>query len=130
MNTYTLSLPYRFLGIFLALTILGSCTKGGDSDEWVESRDVVILPYKSDPKDGKQYLDVIYENVGHDTYRKLKFQLITRTGEKLDTIEKTIIPETVFAPKDKRLNPRHIGQEEATFDEVKPGMVWVVLDKK
>lgn len=131
MNTQKYSLPVLSVCIWMVLMSIEGCKNdSGSSDAWVESRDVSIMAYKSDPKDGKQFLDVIYENIGSDTYRKIKYQLFTRTGTTLDTIEKTIIPETVFKPKDRRLVPRHIGQEEAKFDEVKAGKVWVVLDSK
>ena len=88
------------------------------------------MPYKSDPENGKQYLNVIYENIGSDAYRKIKYQLIMRTGTKTDTVVNTIIPETVFKPKEKHLVPRYIGEPEAKFDEVKVGKVWVVKDSK
>ncbi|MFI5263220.1 MAG: hypothetical protein ACHQM6_01755 [Candidatus Kapaibacterium sp.] len=130
MNTATYYLRVTIAFIIILLTGIISCKKASDDEVWVETSDIVIQPYKSDPVDGKQYLDVIYENVGHDTYRKIKYQLIRRTGTKIDTTERIILPETVFVPKDKHLVPRHIGQSVATFDEVKAGKVWGVVDTK
>jgi len=129
MNTHTYYLRAAIAFIVILITGITGCKKAADDEVWVETRDVVIQPYKSDPIDGKQYLDVIYENVGHDTYRKIKYQLIRRTGTHIDTTERIILPETVFAPKDKHLVPRHIGQSVVTFDEVKAGKVWAILDK-
>jgi hypothetical protein len=114
----------------MILVSVEGCKKASDDEVWIETRDVVIQPYKSDPKDGKQYLDVIYENVGSDTYRKIKYQLIRRTGTTVDTTERIILPETVFLPTEKRLVPRHIGQSPVTFDEVKAGKVWGIIDTK
>jgi hypothetical protein len=116
------------LCVFLAN--ITACKKATDDEVWVETKDIVIMPYKSDPVDGKQYLDVIYENVGKDTYRKIKYQLIRRIGAKIDTTERIILPETVFTPKEKRLIPRHIGQSPAMFDEVKSGKIWAIVDTK
>jgi hypothetical protein len=130
MNTHTYSLTVRTALICIILTGIGGCQKSGDDEVWVETRDIIIQPYKSDPVDGKQYLDVIYENVGQDTYRKIKYQLIRRTGTQLDTTERIILPATVLQPKQKRLVPKHIGQSPATFDEVKAGKVWGIVDKK
>src|SRR2546423_723458 len=75
------------------------CKKEDTADVWVATNDVTILPYKSDPEDGKQYLNVIYENHSNDTYRKIKCQIIERKGAKFDTIVKVIIPPTIFKPK-------------------------------
>jgi hypothetical protein len=114
----------------ITLTAVTGCKKDADIDPWEETNDVSIIAYKSNPENGKQYLNVIYENVGHDTYRKIKYQLFIRTGAKTDTVEKTIIPTTVFLPKDKRLVPKNIGAEPATWDEVKVGKIWAVKDGK
>ena len=130
MNTPFYPQAVRTAFICIILMGIAGCKKSDDDEVWVETRDVVIQPYKSDPVDGKQYLEVIYENVGHDTYRKIKYQLIRRTGTQWDTTERIILPETVFQPKDKHLVPRHIGQSTAAFDEVKAGKVWGVIDKK
>ena len=109
--------------------LLIGCKKEADIDPWVTTDNITIIPYKSDPENGKQYLNVIYENNGPDTYRKIKCQLITRTGTKFDTIEKTIVPPIIVKPRDKNLVPRQIGEETVSFDEVKAGKVWVVKDK-
>jgi hypothetical protein len=100
-----------------------------DTDSWVESKDVSITAYKSDPENGKQYLDVIYENVGQKDISKLKIELITSTKGKTDTITKEITPETILHPKDKHLAQRPIGAPAAMFDNVSVGRVWVVYEK-
>jgi hypothetical protein len=130
MNTHKYSIRILTASICIVLTTIGGCKKAGDDEVWVETKDVVVMPYKSDPENGKQYLDIIYENTGNDTYHKIKFQLIRRYGVKFDTVERIIVPETVFLPKEKHLLPRHIGQSAATFDEVKAGKVWGVIDEK
>jgi hypothetical protein len=123
-----------FISVFtvlLSVLFLNSCKKDLDSgDNWAETKDVAIIADKSNPENGKQYLEIIYENIGNDAIRKIKYQLIERTGTKTDTVENTIIPETVFMPKEKHLVPRHIGEEPATFDDVKIGKIWVVKDGK
>lgn len=122
---------YRYIALFcIIFTVIGGCKKDADTDPWMQTNDVEIIAYKSNPENGKQYLNVIYENVGHDTYRKIKYQLFIRTGSKTDSVEKVIIPTTVFLPKDKRLVPKSIGEEPATWDEVKVGKIWVVKDGK
>lgn len=128
MNTrrYPLIIWAAFLCILLPGII--ACKKEADADAWTETKDVIILAYKT-PENGKNYLNIIYENVGHDTYRKIKYQLFIRTGTKIDTVEKVIIPPTVFQPKERKLVPRHIGEEPVTFDEVKAGQVWAIKDK-
>ncbi|HYM19463.1 MAG TPA: hypothetical protein VEW28_00495 [Candidatus Kapabacteria bacterium] len=108
--------------------ILSSCGKS-DSDNWIETKDVSIIAYKSDPENGKQYLDVIYENVGAKDISKLKVELITSTKGKFDTITKMIIPEMILKPKDKHLVPRPIGEPPAVFDNVAVSRVWVVYEK-
>ncbi|MDP4219761.1 MAG: hypothetical protein Q8916_07670 [Bacteroidota bacterium] len=130
MNTrkYLLRTSAAFF-CFLLTTVTG-CKNDPATDAWAESHDIAILAYKSDPENGKQYLNVIYENTGKDTYRKIKYQLIERTGTKTDTLENIIIPETILMPKEKRLVPRHIGESPATWDEVQVGKIWVVKDEK
>ena len=73
MNTrrYPLSLLAAFLCIFILSNI--GCKKEADADEWVATTDVAITAYKSNPENGKEYLNIIYENTGHDTYRKIKY---------------------------------------------------------
>jgi len=120
-----------YVVIFIVVSIFGvACKKGSSDDPWVETRDIAFIADKSTPENGKQYLEIIYENVGADAFRKIKYQLITRTGSKIDTVEKTIIPETVFMPKERHLVPRAIGELPATFDEVHVGKVWAVKDSK
>jgi len=130
MNAHRYPLTAQAAFICIILASIGSCRKAGDDEVWTETKDILIVPYKSDPEDGKQYLDIIYENVGNDTYRKIKFQLFRRTGTRIDTTERIILPETIFLPKEKRLVPRHIGQSPVTFDEVKAGKVWGIIDTK
>jgi hypothetical protein len=115
---------------FCVILVLSGCKKADDTDSWSETNDVSINAYKSDPENGKRYLNIIYENSGTETFRKIKYQLFIRTGTKIDTIEKIIIPTTVLFPKDRRLVPRNIGEQEAKWDEVKVGKVWVVKDTK
>jgi hypothetical protein len=130
MNTqrYLVRTSIAFFCIILAS--ISGCKKAADTDAWTETNDVSILAYKSDPENGKRYLNIIYENAGNETYRKIKYQLFIRTGTRIDTVEKIIIPTTVLIPKDRRLVPRNIGEEEAMWDEVKVGKVWVVKDTK
>ncbi len=130
MNTQVYPLTIRAAIICIILTGIGGCKKSADDEIWVETKDIVITTYKSDPKDGKQFLEVMYENIGKDKYSKIKYQLIRRTGSMIDTSERIILPETVFLPKEKHLVPRHIGQTPAAFDEVKAGKVWGVIDNK
>ena len=130
MNTRSYSLPLVAAFIWMSLAADSGCKKADSDEVWVETNDIVIMPYKSDPKDGKQYLEVIYENVGKDAYRKIKYQLIRKYGNRMDTSERIILPETVFMPKERHLVPRHIGQSEANFDDVKAGKVWAVIDSK
>ena len=125
---YPLTVKTTF--ICIVLFSIGGCKKSSDDEVWVLTKDVIIQPYKSDPVDGKQYLDVIYENVGNETFRKIKYELIRRTGSTIDTSERIIIPETILQPKERHLIPPHIGRTPATFDEVKAGKVWVVKDSK
>jgi hypothetical protein len=120
---------YLILLIALVTFVFG-CKKGYTDDAWVETRDVSIVADKSSPENGKQYLEVIYENIGSVSFRKIKYELIMRTGAKIDTVIKTIIPELVFKPKDKHLVPRAIGELPATFDDVRIGKVWVIEDTK
>jgi hypothetical protein len=130
MNTKKSMSAIRVIIVSLILIGIYSCKNSDDQEVWTETKSVAITPYKSDPEDGKQYLDIIYENVGNEVYRKIKFQLIRRTGTKYDTTERVILPETIVKPNDKRLIPRRIGQPVATFDDVKAGKVWVVVDEK
>jgi hypothetical protein len=126
MKTHTYLIPLIAAMFFAFCSV--DCKKDSSSDNWTETKDVAIIADKANPENGKQYLEIIYENIGSDTYRKIKYQLISRTGAKTDTVEKTIIPETVFKPKEKHLVPRAIGEQPATFDEVKVGKIWVVKD--
>jgi hypothetical protein len=108
------------------LFMLNACGGKNDMDDWTPAEGVIITAYKTDPdKDGKQFLNVIYENEGVDTLDKIKYELITSTGGKPDTILRTIDPEEYINPKDKHLVPRGVGEEPATFEEVKVGRIWV-----
>ena len=132
MNTQNHSLRITISFLCIVFISLTGCKKEADTDNWEETKDVAIIAYKSepDPVTKKVYLNIIYENIGKDTYRKIKYRVVTRTGTKIDSVENTIIPTTVFGPKDKRLVPRHIGEEEAKFDDVRLAKVWVVKDEK
>ena len=131
MHTQKYSLRSYFTLICFTLICAVGCNKEADTDAWQETKDIVIIAYKSDPDPvtHKEYLNIIYENIGKDTYQNIKYEVFLRTGTKTDTLVNTILPTTVFVPKDKRLVPRHIGEEEAKFDEVKVGKIWVVKDE-
>jgi hypothetical protein len=126
----TLRLLTPFFVVLLCAGVVTSCKKGSSDDAWVETKDVTFIVDKSNPENGKQYLEVIYENAGSYSVHKIKYQLITRTGGKIDTVEKIIVPDEIFKPKDRHLVPRAIGEPPATFDEVHVGKVWVVKDKE
>lgn len=104
-----------------------SCGRSND-DPWVLTKDINITAYKSDPENGKQYLDVIYENATPFNVRKLKIELLERTGTKIDTVFKEITPEQILHPKDRHLAKRPVGEPIATFDEVSVGRVWLVKE--
>ncbi len=111
--------------VLLSFFAITGCNKG-DNDNWVETKDVSVMAYKSDPENGKQYLDVIYENSGTYNISKVKVELVTYKGTQVDTVVKVITPTEVLKPKDKHLAKRPIGEQPATFDEVKVGRVWIV----
>ena len=130
MNKPIYHYPAHLLIFFIVIALEAGCKNASSDDVWIETKDVAFIADKGTPENGKQYLEIIYENIGTDALRKIKYQLITRTGSKIDTIEKIIIPETVFKPKDKHLVQRSIGEQPATFDEVHIGKIWVVKDTK
>lgn len=130
MNTRKNFMPISAASFCIILAIISGCKKDADTDSWAETNDIAIIAYKSNPENGKQYLNIIYENVGHETYNKIKYQLFIHTGVKTDTVEKVIVPTKVLLPKEKRLVPRNIGEEPATWDDVKVGKIWVVKDAK
>jgi hypothetical protein len=104
----------------------GDGTAGGD---WVEAdrKQVVISPYLDQTAEGK-YLNVIYENASQDTIRKLKYQLITTTAGKIDTIEKDIILKERLKPQDKHLVERATTEKPVNYERVEAGKVWVVKE--
>jgi hypothetical protein len=110
--------------LFISL-VFAACNKT-DSENWVETREITITAYKSDPENGKQYLDVIYENGTQANVRKIKVELLERTGSKTVADTMTITPTEIFKPKDRHLRKRPIGETPATFDEVSVGKVWIV----
>lgn len=119
---------FRILSLILSLSaVLMACGKQ-DNEHWVESKEVAINAYKSDPENGKQYLDVIYENLTTYNISKIKVQLVETTGSKVDTVERIIIPENVFKPKDRHLAKRPIGAGVATFDNIAVAKVWYVKE--
>ncbi len=117
---------YTFWVILAALGVM-ACGSAMD-DNWVLTKDISVTPYKSDPENGKQYLDVIFENGGKDNIRKLKIELLERTGSKIDTLTREIIPTEIVHPKDRHLAKRPLGEPPATFDEVMVGRVWIVKE--
>jgi hypothetical protein len=118
----TKSLDYFLL---LGLVGLSACGTDKDVDEWTTSPGVVVTAYKTDPENGKQFLNVIYENDGKDTVDKIKYELITTTNGKVDTTTRVIDPGAHLKPKDRHLVKRGVGEEPVTFDEVRVGKVWV-----
>lgn len=103
---------------------LSSCGKEAPED-WTTSPGVTVTATPV-VEDGKHFLNIIYENFGQDTVRKIKYELITTQQGKVDTTTKEIDPPTLFRPKDRHLVPRAIGEKEANYDEVHVGKVWVV----
>lgn len=114
------------ISVLLLLSLTLVTCKNDSGDTWVETKEVTITPYKSDPENGKQYLDIIYENASQSTIRRIKVELLERTGSKVDTVVKMITPTEIFKPKDRHLVKRPIGESPATFDEVTVGKVWIV----
>ncbi len=117
----------HYIWVLLVTASALSCGKTVE-EPWVLSKEIGVTAYKSDPENGKQYLEVIYENSGSANIRKLKIELIERTGNKFDTIMKEITPEQIFHPKDRHLAKRPVGEPVATFDEVMVGRVWIVKE--
>jgi hypothetical protein len=78
---------------------------------------------------GKPFLTVFYENFGADTIEKIRYQLITVTKGKYDTILKEIDPPELLKPKDRHVVPRAIGEDTVSADEVHTGQVWCVIRK-
>lgn len=128
--------PRRYATRNLALTILAfvaltfaaglqGCNSSAPKEEWTKSANVTVTAMMS-PEEGKNYLNIIYENFGVDTIVKLKYELLTHHGEKWDTAVKIIEPPVLFKPKDRHLVPRAIGEEPTTADEATVGQVWVV----
>lgn len=115
------------ISFLLGVLCLAACGKAMD-DPWVETKDIAITAYKSDPENGKQYLEIIYENNGKDNIRKLKIELLERHGSKVDTVTREITPEMIVHPKDRHLAKRPIGEPVATFDVVDVGRVWYVKE--
>lgn len=109
---------------------LNSCSNNGTAGgDWVEAnkKEVVISPYLDQTSEGK-YLNVIYENFSQDTIRKLKYQLITTTAGKVDTVEKDIILKERLKPQDKHLVERATTEKPVNYDRVEAGKVWVIKD--
>jgi hypothetical protein len=113
------------LVVVCCLTVLSSCkTK---ELLWVPTGDVLVNAYKTDnEKDGKRYLQILYENTGRDTVEQIKYELIKLHGTKADTDVRIIEPPQIFLPSQRHIVPRQTGQGPADFDAVTVGRVWVI----
>jgi hypothetical protein len=110
---------------FLLMIAIVSCGKQSEDEVWTTSPGVQVTAYKTEPENGKQFLNVIYENFGEDTVDKIKYELITMTNGKYDTTTRVIDPGVYLKPKDRHLVKRGVGEEPVTFDEVSVGRIWV-----
>ena len=115
---------------FLLFAAFGSLIAGCSSPErkWEKSPGVEVTVDK-EYINGKPFLTVFYENFGADTIEKIRYQLITETKGKFDTVLKEIDPPVLLKPKDRHVMPRTIGEDTITADEVHAGEVWVVMKK-
>ncbi|MEO6941046.1 MAG: hypothetical protein ABI444_13065 [Candidatus Kapaibacterium sp.] len=111
--------------VALLLVIVQSCATKDESN-WVKSPGVTISAFKSDSENGNVYLQVMYENFGTDTIKRLKYELISRKGTQVDTSIEMIEPTKIFSPGDRHVVPRQIGQKPLDVDALKVGKVWVV----
>jgi hypothetical protein len=107
------------------IALLTGCSS--QEQRWEKSPGVEVTVEK-EYIDGKPFLTVFYENFGVDTIEKIRYQLITDTKGKLDTIMKEIDPPVLLRPKDRHVVPRAIGEDTVSADEVRAGQVWVVKE--
>jgi hypothetical protein len=107
------------------IALLTGCSS--QEQRWAKSPGVEVTVEK-EYIDGKPFLTVFYENFGVDTIEKIRYQLITDTKGKLDTIMKEIDPPVLLRPKDRHVVPRAIGEDTVSADEVRAGQVWVVKE--
>jgi hypothetical protein len=107
------------------IALLTGCSS--QEQRWEKSPGVEVTVEK-EYIDGKPFLTVFYENLGIDTIEKIRYQLITDTKGKLDTIMKEIDPPVLLRPKDRHVVPRAIGEDTVSADEVRAGQVWVVKE--
>src|SRR5882724_7576440 len=111
--------------VTFSILFLSACSK--PEEPWIPaSKGMTVSPYKSDPVNGKRYLDVIYENFSMDTVQKIRYELITLKGNHEDTVLREIEPEKILLPGIRHLVPRPIGEPEADFDGVHAGKVWII----
>ncbi len=111
--------------VIIACASLFGCKKEAAEEKWVTSPGLTVTAMKTE-ENGKPYINIIYENFGADTVRKIKYQLFQHKGSKWDTTEKIIDLPSVLKPKDRHLVPRAIGEEPTTADEIGTGKVWVI----
>jgi hypothetical protein len=115
-----------------SFSLLGALAIGGCSapeERWEKSPGVEVTVDK-EYINGKPFMTVFYENFGADTIEKIRYQLITETKGKIDTILKEIDPPELLRPKDRHVVPRHIGEDTVKADEIRAGQVWVVMKKQ
>jgi hypothetical protein len=105
-------------------SVLAACK--AKEEPWEETRSINVNAYKTDPENGKQYLQVLYENLGKDTIEQIKYELIKLHGTKADTAIRIIEPPKVFVPGERHIVPRQVGQSPADFDAVAVGKIWVI----
>lgn len=119
------SIPF-FAVTALALGLSSCSANENAGGEWVEAdkKQVIISPY-FDNTNNEKFLNVIYENFSQDTIRKLKYQLITFEGGKVDTNEREIILKERLKPQDKHLVERATTEKPVTYDRVEVGKVWI-----
>jgi hypothetical protein len=115
-----------FTAIASMLPVLSLFTGCSSPEERWEKSPGVEVSVDKEYINGKPYLTVFYENFGADTIEKLRYQLITDTKGRIDTIMKEINPPVLLKPKDRHVMPRTIGEDTVTADAVRVGQTWVV----
>ncbi len=112
------------LVIVTLMTLCASCQL--QEPVWEISRTVTVVAERSAPDNGKQYLQIYYENTGQDTIEQIKYELIKLHGTKADTAIRIIEPQKVLLPAERHIVARQVGQAPADFDAVTVGKVWVI----